>query len=551
MKTRRMAGVAASILAGSLVLAACSGTDSGNEGDGETAGGEETTAAEGGAASGEVISLWGGEPQNPLIPTSTNETNGGKITDMIFAGLVYYDAEGAVHNEVAESIETEDAQNYTITLKDGWTFTDGSPVTAQSFVDAWNYGALLSNAQPNSYFFESIEGFSYDEDSELTGLEVVDDLTFTVALKQPEADFPLRLGYTAYVPLPEVAFEDMEAFGENPIGNGSYMLDGEGAWEHNVGISLVPNPDYAGDRVPQNGGVDVVFYEQTEAAYNDLLSGNLDVMDTIPDSALGTYEEELSGRSVNQPAAIFQAFTFPEYLPEWAGEAGLLRRAAISHAINREEITETIFQGTRTPASDFTSPVIDGWSDSIPGSEVLEYDPERAKELWAEAEAIEPFTGTFTLAYNSDGGHQAWVDAVTNGIRNDLGIEAEGQPYATFAELLDDRDAGTMTGPFRSGWQADYPGLNNFLGPLYYTGAGSNDGQYSNPEFDALVDEANAAESVEEANTLLQQAQEILFRDLPQVPLWYSNVNGGWAEGVDNVEFAWNSVPLMYQVTKG
>ncbi|RPF25979.1 oligopeptide transport system substrate-binding protein [Georgenia muralis] len=550
MKTRRMAGVAASILAGSLVLAACSGTDSGNGGETE-GGGEETTAAEGGAASGEIVSVNGVEPQNPLVPGNTNETGGGKIVDLLYAGLFYYDASGAVQNEVAESIETEDSQTYTITLKDGWTFTDGSPVTANSFVDAWNYTALLSNAQNNSYFFEGIEGFSYDEDSELTGLEVVDDLTFTVTLKQPEADFPLRLGYTAYYPLPEVAFEDMEAFGENPIGNGPYMMDGEGAWEHNVGVDVVPNPDYQGGRTPANGGVEVRFYEGLDAAYNDLLSGNLDVIDAIPDSAYGTYEEELEGRSVNQPAAIFQAFTFPEYLPEWAGEAGKLRRAAISHAINREEITETIFQGTRTPASDFTSPVIDGWSDSIPGSEVLEYDEELAKELWAEAEAIEPFTGSFTMAYNSDGGHQAWADAVTNNVRNVLGIEAEGQPYATFAELLDDRDAGTMTGPFRSGWQADYPGLNNFLAPLYYTGAGSNDGQYSNPEFDELINQGNAAESVEEANEIFQRAQEILFEDLPQVPLWYSNVNGGWAEGVENVEFSWNSVPLMYQVTKG
>ena len=104
----------------------------------------------------------------------------------------------------------------------------------------------LSNAQLSSYFFEIIEGFSYDEDSELTGLKVVDDTTFTVKLKQPESDFPLRLGYSAFFPLPEVAFEDIEAFGENPIGNGPYMLDGEGAWKHNEKIDLVVNPDYDG-----------------------------------------------------------------------------------------------------------------------------------------------------------------------------------------------------------------------------------------------------------------------------------------------------------------
>lgn len=543
MKTRRMAGIAASILAGSLVLAACSGgtTDTGTE--------PAATGATG--ASTGIVTANSNEPQNPLIPTNTNEVGGGKILDLIFEGLVYYDADGAAHNAVADSIKSDDAQNYTITLKSGLTFTDGSPITSASFVDAWNQGALLSNGHLSSYFFEPIEGFSYDKDSELTGLKVVDDTTFTVALTQPEADFPLRLGYSAFFPLPEAAFKDLAAFGENPIGNGPYMLAGEGAWEHNVGIDLVPNPDYQGERVAQNGGVSLKFYETQDAAYNDLLSGNLDVIDAIPDSAFTTFETELGDRAVNQPAAIFQSFTIPEYLAHFGpDEEGRLRRAAISHAINRAEITDAIFQGTRTPASDFTSPVIDGWSDSIPGSDVLAYDEAKAQELWAQADAISPWEGTFTLAYNTDGGHQAWVDATVNSIRNVLGIEAEGNPFALFADMRTQVTADAMTGAFRTGWQADYPGLGNFLGPLYGTGAGSNDGGYSSPEFDDLLAQAAAATSVEESNTLYQKAQEILFRDLPAIPLWYSNVTGGSAETVQNVQFGWNSVPIYHEITK-
>ncbi|KAE8763107.1 peptide ABC transporter substrate-binding protein [Georgenia thermotolerans] len=537
-----MAGVAASILAGSLVLAACSSSspdDNASEG----------AATEGGASTG-VVTANGSEPQNPLIPTNTNEVGGGKILDLIFAGLVYYDADGAVHNEVADSIETEDNQNYTIKIKEGWKFTDGTPVTSKSFVDAWNQGALLSNGHLSSYFFEPIEGYSDTEDSELTGLKVVDDQTFTVKLKQPEADFPLRLGYSAFFPLPQAAFDDPEGFGENPVGNGPYKLAGDGAWQHNVQIELVPNEDYAADRKAQNGGVTIKFYDTQDAAYNDLLSGNLDVLDAVPDSAFGTFEQELGDRAVNQPAAIFQSFTVHQELKHFAGEEGQLRRQAISHAINRQEITDTIFQGTRTPASDFTSPVIDGWSDSVPGSEVLEFDPEKAKELWAEADKLSPWDGKFTLAYNSDGGHQAWVDATMNSIKNTLGIEAEGQPYALFADLRTDVTDRKMTGGFRTGWQADYPALGNFLGPIYGTGAGSNDGDYSNPEVDDLLKQAAAAPSIEESNALYQKVQEILFKDLPAIPLWYSNVTGGYAETVDNVEFGWNSVPLYYEVTK-
>ncbi|MCM3656160.1 ABC transporter substrate-binding protein [Agromyces mediolanus] len=538
MKIKRI-GVAAIALAaaGALTLTGC------------TSGSPSSSGAAGDTSA--IITTNGSEPQNPLIPTNTNEVGGGKILDAIFAGLVYYDAKGAVHNDVAESIESDDAQNYTIKIKPDLKFTNGDPVNAESFVKAWNYGAALDNAQLSSYFFGDIEGFSLDENRpELSGLKVVDDLTFTVALVQPESDFPLSLGYSAFYPLPESAWDDLEAFGENPIGNGPYMLDGEGAWKHNEDISLVTNPDYDGPRKAQNGGLDIIFYASQDASYADLQGGNVDVVDQIPEAALSSYADEFPDRSVNQAAAIFQSFTIPARLPHFAGEEGQLRRAAISMAINREEITDVIFEGTRTPAHDFTSPVIDGYSEDVPGSEVLEFNPEKAKELWAQADAISPWSGAFQIAYNADGGHQGWVDAVSNQLKNNLGIDASGNPYPTFAEARTEITNRTIQTAFRSGWQADYPALFNFLGPLYGTGAGSNDGDYSNPEVDALLKEGRAETDIDAANEKFQQVQEILFKDLPAVPLWYSNVNGAWNDTVDNVEFGWNSVPLYYQITK-
>ncbi|QEO15535.1 ABC transporter substrate-binding protein [Agromyces intestinalis] len=538
MKIKRI-GVAAIALAaaGALTLAGCSSSA------------PEST----GAAGGGIITTNGSEPQNPLVPTNTNETGGGKILDAIFAGLVYYDAEGAPHNDVAESIETEDAQNYTIKLREGLTFTNGEPVNANSFVDAWNYGADTANGpQLSQYFFESIKGFSYDESvPELPGLVVVDDTTFTVELNQPESDFPLRLGYSAFYPLPASAFDDIEAFGNNPVGNGPYMLDGDGAWKHNERIDLTVNPDYDGPRAPKNDGLSIIFYASQDAAYADLQADNLDVLDAIPDSALATYEDEFGDRAVNQPAAIFQSFTIPGRLPHFDGEEGKLRRQALSLAIDRDEVTEVIFNGTRTPASDFTSPVIDGFSDSIPGSEVLDFDATKAKELWAQADAISPWDGTFQIAYNADGGHAGWVDAVTNQLKNNLGIDASGAPYPTFAEARTLITNRTIQTAFRSGWQADYPALFNFLGPLYGTGAGSNDGDYSNPEVDALLTQGLAETDLAAANEKFQAAQEILFQDLPAIPLWYSNVNGAWSTQVENVQFGWNSVPLYYEITKG
>ena len=548
-----LSGVAL-LAAGTLALAGCAAGGGESDGGGNAGGAADPDA---------IITTNGSEPENPLIPTNTNEVGGGKILDSIFAGLIYYDADGAPVNDMAEEIITEDPQNITVKLKKGQKFTDGEEVTADNFIKAWNYGAQSENAQLSGYFFEDIEGFVVDAgdpdnpdddifgaQGDMAGLKQVDDYTFTITLNKPASDFALRLGYSAFYPLPDAAFADMEAFGQNPIGNGPYMIDGADAWQHDVKIDLVRNDDYQGDRKPANGGLTINFYATQEAAYADLLSNEVDVIDAIPTNSLAVFTDELGDRAVNQPAAVFQSFTIGQFLPHFSGEEGELRRQAISMAINREEITKTIFSETRTPASDFTSPVIDGWSDSVPGSEVLDFNAEEAKKLWAQADAIAPWEGEFKIAYNADGGHDAWVDAVSNQIKNTLGIEASGDPYPTFQDLRTKVNDRTITTAARSGWQADYPGLYNFLGPLYATGAGSNDGDYTNPEFDAAIkagiSNPDAAGQLED----FTKAQEILFNDLPAIPLWYSNVTGGFSENVDNVKFGWNSVPIFYEITK-
>lgn len=545
MKRNKIALAGVGLLAAAtMALAGCAGGNGSGEGGG---GGDADTDA--------IITTNGSEPENPLIPTNTNEVGGGKILDEIFAGLVYYDAEGLPVNDMAEEITTDDPQHLTVKLKEGQTFTDGEEVTADNFIKAWNYGAQAENEHLSGYFFEDIEGFEntadvYGAQGDMAGLEQVDDYTFTIALNKPASDFALRLGYSAFYPLPDAAFEDMEAFGENPFGNGPYMLAEEGAWQHDVQIDLVRNDDYEGERQAQNGGLTIKFYATEEAAYADLQGNKVDVIDTIPTNALATFQDDLGDRAVNQPSALFQSFTIGQFLPHFDGEEGILRRQAISMAFDREEISDKIFSGTRTPAADFTSPVIDGWSDSIDGVENLEYNPEKAKELWAEADEISPWEGEFQIAYNSDGGHQAWVDAAMNSVTNTLGIEASGVAYPTLAVIREQINARTIETAARSGWQADYPGLYNFLGPLYATNAGSNDGDYSNPEFDQLLADGISDPDPDAQNATFMEAQSILLNDLPAIPLWYENVVGGFSENVDNVTFGWNSVPLYYEITK-
>ncbi|MBD1543584.1 ABC transporter substrate-binding protein [Arthrobacter sp. IA7] len=519
------------------------------------AGGSTGGSGSTGGDTSKVILVDGTEPQRPLMPADASESGGIKVVKLMFAGLVSYDPSGKPVNELAESIEGTDGQHFTIKVKKGQKFTNGELITAKTFVDSWNFGAAAKNAQLSGSFFESIKG--YDQASAdgstvetMSGLTVVDDQTFTVELNQPESDWPLRLGYTAFVPVPSGALADPKGFGEKPVGNGPYKM-ADGGWQHNVQIRLVPNPDYTGFRKAKNAGVTVKIFQNDDAAYQDLLSNNLDVLQGIPLSALKNFKSDLGDRTIDKPYAGNTTLDIPEYLPEWSGEAGKLRRQAISMAINRDEIIKVISRGA-LPAKDFTAPVLDGYSDSIPGSENLKFDAAKAKDAWAKADAIQPWDAarTFTIGYNADvGGNKVWVEAVVNQLKNTLGFKVEGKPYATYKDILDDATAKTLTGAISDGWQADYPSLYNFLGPLYKTGAGSNVTGYANPEFDNAISDGLAASSVSEGSKAMNKAQEILLEDLPAIPLWYSVVKGGWSDKVTNVDFGWDGDPLYYAIT--
>ncbi|KJY24804.1 phytase, partial [Streptomyces sp. NRRL S-495] len=200
-----------------LAISACTTGSGKKSSDGANASGKK----------GGSISIESGEPQHGLIPQNTAESEGAQVLAQVFAGLVEYDRKT---NEpglrVAESIETPDSKVWTIKLKDGYTFHNGEKVTAQSFVDAWNWGANQDNAAEGLPFFSKIEGaeeLSPGKDKKpttdkLKGLKVIDDKTFTVTLSAPFSQFKVMLGYTAFYPLPKAFFQDKKAFEESPIG---------------------------------------------------------------------------------------------------------------------------------------------------------------------------------------------------------------------------------------------------------------------------------------------------------------------------------------------
>ena len=513
---------------------------------------------------GNIITAYNSEPQNPLIPGNTNETGGGKPIDLLFSRLISFDAKGNASNEVAESIEANaDATQYTIKLKKGWKFTDGTPVTAESFTKAWSYTANAKNAQKCASFFSTIKGYDKLQDADnlkgdeqLEGLTVVNDNEFTVDLNQSDSVFAIKVGYSGFAPLPESFYKDPKAFGEKPVGNGPYKFQ---SWDHDNEIVLVKNPDYKGNRTPKNDGVTFKVYTKDEAAYADIQSGSLDVMESVPASATKTFETDSTVQAYNKAGSVIQQFTIPSGLKHFeAGtEEGTLRRQAISMAINRNNICEKVLNGTGTPASDFTSPLTPGYSDSLKGSDNLKYNASKAKELWEKANAISPWTSDdkLTFAYNADGGHETIYTAVVNSINNTLGSEvAATKPYPTFNDYRTAVSDRKVQGAFRSGWQPDYPSAENYLVQNFSSSAadgnGSNDGDYKNSKFDDLCNQAAAAQTTDEANKLYQQAQEVLLNDLPAVPLYYANAYGVASTNVSNFEMNWQNLPVYENMTK-
>ncbi|MFF1904736.1 ABC transporter substrate-binding protein [Kitasatospora sp. NPDC058218] len=500
--------------------------------------------------SSKTFSYQSSEPQNPLQPANANETGGGRILQNLFKGLVDYDPSNAkIRMQVADSIDTSDSQTFNVTLKSGWTFHDGTPVTSQNFVDAWNWGATTSNNQINSSWFSDIEGYQdvhpvsgQPTTTKMSGLTVTDDTHFTIKLRNKVSYFEYKLGYIAFSPLPTAFFNDPAGYGQKPVGNGAYQFV---SWDHNQQVVTKAYPNYQGVDKPKNGGIVFKMYNTAEAAYADLQSNNLDVMDQVPPSALATYKADLGDRAIDSPQGAIQNIGFTLYQPEWAGPEKAKVRQGLSMAIDRPTITKTVLQGSRAPASAWVADGVEGYKAGQCG-DFCNFNPTQAKQLITEGGGVPG--NKLTITYNADGGHKEWVDAVCNSIRQSTGVDCVGDPKPDFKTARAAITGHQINGAFRTGWVQDYPLNANFMADVYRTGAASNDFGYSSPQFDQLADQADRAASVSDTVTGYQQAETVLATDMPAIPLWYYRTNSGYSSNVQNVAFDSFGNPAWTQV---
>lgn len=512
----RWIAVGALAATAALVLSACGG---GGGGGGDQA---------------QTVSVEWGEPENPLIPGNTTEQNGGDVLEAMFTGLVSYDDNTAQpSNAQADSITTTDNRTFTIRIKPNWTFHDGSPVTAQSYVDAWNWTAYGPNAAQGQSFMEKIEGYEAVSSEQptaqtMTGLRVVDPLTFAVTLKTPFTIFPTTLGYSSYYPLPQKFFADRAGYEAAPVGDGPYRFE---ARTPNQNLTLTRYDQYAGSDKGQVQRIEFRVYDNLQTAYDDVVSGNLDQVRQIPDApqAGNRWRTDLGAGAKQKPSLVTQALTIPVYDPRLANP---LLHKALSMAIDRQAITAQIFNGSRTPADGYATKTTPGYVPNQCG-EFCTFNPTRAKELLAQAGG---FTGPLTLTANSDGGHDVWMQAVANQLRQNLGIDAQYTPVPSFSEQRRLANAKQLTGLARAGWQADYPSTESFLTQLYRTGGSSNDSGYANPAFDAALDQADAAPNQQAAEAGYANAERIVLNDMPAIPLWSQDIQYGDSRRLANAE---------------
>jgi len=497
--------------------------------------------------SGGDLRIYASEPAF-LLPSAGDDEPSILVIRQLYRGLVRYNVDsGEPEMDLAESIESDDNKTWTVKLKDGYTFDNGEPVNADAFIRAWNYTAYGPNAQINSYFMKRIVGIedlsAEDPDGdgpkeapepaakELSGLRKVDDLSFTVELSEPFAGFPAIVGYSGFFPMAEACLADTKACNEMPIGNGPYKM--EGPWQHDVGVTLVRSESWAGADKGKADKLSYKIYADLDAGYAAFQTGELDVMYTVPPARYAEAKQTYGDQMYEAAGDSFTYVGLPLYNDNFTDKRV---RQAFSLALDRQGIIDAVFDGRFTPAEGLVSPTFEGYRPGV--CEYCVQDIERAKQLLAEAGGWKG--GTLELWANAGAGHEQWLQAVGDQIKAAFGIEYELKVNLQFPEYQATADDKKFTGPFRFGWGPDYPVVETYLRPLYGTGSGGNYSGITNPEFDALITQGDAAADLETAVPFYNQAEDIMLEELPVVPMWFNKVGALYSENVDG--FVWNKI---------
>ncbi len=495
--------------------------------------GGDTSAASGSAAEGGTLNYYINNP-SAIDPYDLEEDQGMMVGYQLFNALTTYDfTKSELVGLAAESWDVNDAADeFTFHLVKGAKFHDGTTVTSKSFKQGWerilNPNTSTEHASAIGYHLAMVDGYSElsaGEADELKGVTCPDDDTLVVKLSQAYADFPYVCMHPALSPVPDCALEDFDTFFFAPVGNGPFKMDGK--WEDGPQINLVRFDDYSYGEKAKLDGIHFNIQKDVQTAYTEFQAGNLDVAQvptTQLKDAISQYGESEDGYTATTGKEVLTGDELSIYYlmlnvnDEQLKDKDL--RHALSLAINRQAICDTVFEGTREPAGGIVPPGIKGyveneWADS-------RYDVDAAKKILDEkypADANGKRNLSIALTYNLDGDHKAVMEMVMADW-SALGIETSSNT-AEWASILSNTYPNADFQVGRLGWVADYPIMDNFLYPLFVTGGGNNYGQYSNADVDKGLLDARAIVSDDDRVAKYQEVDKLIAEDMPVIPLFY------------------------------
>ena len=462
--------------------------------------------------------LWSDPPT--LDPHLSSDTTSAGIVVEIFSGLVALNTDLQLVPDIADSWDiSQDGKVYTFHIRDNARFQDGSPITASDFKWSFERAANPDTASPvaDTYLGDivGVDDVLEGKTTDIAGIRVIDDNTLQIEIDAPKAYFLAKMTYpTAYV----LDRENVEAGGSNwtdaPNGSGPFKLA-----EYRVGerIVLERNENFYLelahlDSVVMNlaGGQSMAMYENDEI---DITGVGLFDLDRVLDPS-----EPLNKDLVIAPPDFSVFYIgFNASLPPFDDPKF---RQALTHAVDKDLIANEVLSELVTPAVGILPPGFPGYNPNLEG---LEYNPDLARQLLSESKYADAETRPRIVVTVPGTGGTIGLDmeVVIEMWRQELGVEVEIQQveWATYLQDLNQNKFQAFGG---SGWQADYPDPQDFLDILFHTDSAQNHGSYSNPELDAILEQARTEPDVERRVELYHEAENLIVQDAPLLPLWYT-----------------------------
>lgn len=512
-----------------MILTACGGAkndapaEKGEE-KGETQEAAETTE-EPGREDGVLDVCIASEP-NSIDPAINSAVDGAVMLHHAFEGLIKWVDDGQGNAVLApgqaESWDaSEDGLKWTFHLRDGITWTDGKPVTAQDFVFAWNRLVDPITAADYSYMLDMVKGY----DEQKLAISAPDEKTLEVELSAMCPYFEEIMAFPATFPVREdiVAKEDWTTTPDSYISNGPYKMT---EWNHNQNILMEKRDDYYDAATIKAPKINFHLQDDINAMYASYRSGELDFIESVPTEE--TTNLLSTGELKVKPYIGTYYVSFNNQLEPFNNPKV---REAFSLAVDRNFIVEKVTASGQVPAAGF---VPAGIADATEGSdfrtvggdyysvkpEDYEANCEKARELLKEAgfENGEGFP-VVEFLYNTSESHKAIAEALQNMWQEQLGVQVtlQNQEWNVF---LTERKNGNYS-IARDGWIADYNDPMSFL-DMFLTGGGNNNPQYSNPKFDEIIKKAKVTSDPAERFKLMHEAEDIAFgEDVCAAPLYY------------------------------